>query len=327
MERLLCCLLAPLFFVTAAYSQTMCFWTNDQNSVPIRIYVDEQYIGDVTQAFDNEPMLDQPGCLSVDTTPAKHMLTAVNRYGQIYSGWFGSIRPRVDRVNFIHIYPGCFHSVVQSDPRFSFIDWGLFIYSPGPPPYHDFFHDSSDDNDVNPNDDKALLITMAVAAVAGTAAMAAAAGRNWSYPDNRFPYYSAGLGTEYLFGLASWRNVATIRARFGNFGGLSLLGDFGWSTTNSFHNYSSYSGGTYSSKTWSVGIGFDYGGFCFAFKYKAPTSSSLDTFLTASAIYDWWFAKNFGVNFHAGFGVSGFGYDSLLERFEFPVGIGLSAKF
>ena len=59
-------LLAALCGVPAA-AQSICFWTNDADAVPVRIYVDQEYLGDVTVAFDKQPVLDTPGCLSIDT--------------------------------------------------------------------------------------------------------------------------------------------------------------------------------------------------------------------------------------------------------------------
>ena len=43
---------AALLLPLAASAQSICFWTDAADIVPIRIYVDEEYLGDVTAAFE-----------------------------------------------------------------------------------------------------------------------------------------------------------------------------------------------------------------------------------------------------------------------------------
>ena len=94
-----------------AAAQSICFWTDDADAVPVRIYVDHEYFGDITVAYQEQPLLDAEGCVSVDTTPDRHELTAVDKYGRVYKGWPGWIRPRTDKVNYLKLRAGQFRSV------------------------------------------------------------------------------------------------------------------------------------------------------------------------------------------------------------------------
>ena len=62
MKRLLLPVLSAAILLlcaaSAARAQSICFWTDDADVVPVRIYVDQEYIGDVTAAFSQQPLLD-----------------------------------------------------------------------------------------------------------------------------------------------------------------------------------------------------------------------------------------------------------------------------
>jgi len=322
MKRIFLLLLAAVLCGLPAAAQSLCFWTDDASILPIRIYIDHEYFGDVTAAFEEEPHLDTPGCLSVDTTPDRHTLTAVDKYGRVYKGWPNTIRPRVNEINYLKMQGRYFQVVNRNDYEYVFTDW-FPIYAATEIPVH--VHTGNIPLDeLDPLTDNGLLIGMGVAAVGATAAMTVAAARNWKFPDNRFPYVALGLGTEFMPVLQEWRNVAQFRARFGNLGGVSLMADAGHAVVLNHdpHPYSSIDRPA-SIFTFSVGAGLDYGGFGFSIHYKPAVEESFDTFLKARLAYDWWVSRGCAINFHAGFGVGGFGNDALFEHYEFPFGVGL----
>lgn len=304
-----------------AAAQSICFWTNDADAVPIRIYIDHEYFGDVTVAFEEQPLIDTEGCLSVDTTPDRHELTAVDKYGRVYKGWPGWIRPRTDKVNYLKLSAGQFRTVDREDYDWVFVDW-IPVYVDIPVAGYGVPIENLD-----PLVDSDLLIGMGVAAVGATAALGVAAARNWGIPDNRFPYVALGLGTEILPVLREWRNVIQLRTRFGNLGGVSLMADAGLATVFDYYSrpYASV-GDAANIFTFSVGAGLDYGGFGFSIHYKPAIRESFDTFLKARLAYDWWVSKDTAIDFHAGFGVGGFGEEGLFDYYEFPFGVGLLFK-
>ena len=324
MKRIFLLFMAAILCGIPAAAQTLCFWTDDATVLPVRIYIDRQYIGDVTEAFAEAPRLDTPGCLSVDTTPDRHSLTAVDKYGRVYKGWPKTIRPRMDETDFLKIQSKYFRVVDHADYDFVFIDWyPLFVYSDVPVHTHGIPIEELD-----PLTDNDLLIGMGIAAVGATAAMTIAAARNWKFPDGRFPYAAIGLSTEVMPVTHHWRNVAQFRARFGNLGGVSLLADAGVTTSLDSYglDYGGYGRGyrrPSSAFTFSFGAGLDYGGFGFAIRYKPAFEDSTDTFLVARLAYDWWVTKGVAIDFHGGFGVGGFGQDGLFDFYEFPFGIGV----
>lgn len=299
-----------------ASAQSICFWTDDREAVPIRIYIDQSYIGDITLAMTGTPAMDQYGCLSVDTSPGKHFLTAVDRYGRIYEGWPGWVRPRLRTANFIKLEAGKFFNVVdRSGYGYVYDGWSPIVSMPliVPAPPHP--------REPNPKEDPAITAAMAIGALGVTGLMTAAVVENWNYPDARYPYISAGFNTEYMFGLREWRNTVQLRARFGNLGGFSLTADAGRATQFDSLNHG------IDRITWSVGAGLDYSSFCFSVRYKAPTGDYSSTFLIANLGFDWWIGEHFGINLHTGFGVSGFGGEGLFDYFEYPLGMGLLVKF
>ena len=314
-------LFAATLFGLPAAAQSICFWTDDADAVPVRIYVDHEYFGDITVAYSEQPMLDAEGCVSVDTTPERHELTAVDKYGRVYKGWPGWIRPRTDRVNYLRIRAGQFREVDRDDYDWVFVDW-IPVYVHVPVGGYGVSIE-----DLDPLVDNGLLVGMGVTAIGATAAMTAAAVRNWGIPDGRFPYAAVGLATEFMPVLQEWRNVAQFRARLGNLGGVSLMADAGVATILNWYSrpYSSINDPV-SIFTFSVGAGLDYGGFGFSIHYKPAFERSFDTFLKARFAYDWWVTQNTAIDFHAGFGVGGFGEEGLFDYYEFPFGIGLLFK-
>ena len=318
MKRIFTILLAAVLSGLPAAAQSLCFWTDDPSIVPVRIYIDRVYLGEVTEAFSDEPVIDTPGCLSVDTTPERHELTAVDKYGRVYKGWPKWFRPREGEVNYLQMQTRHFRVVKQADYGYVFDEWYPIYFLTD---FHPGAHVHLEDLD--PLTDNDLLVGMGIAAVGATAAMTVAAARNWHLPDGRFPYVAVGLGSELMSVTKQWRNVAQFRARFGNLGGVSLLADAGIAAAmrgrpdrvGSFRLPGSYF-------TWSVGAGLDYGGFGFAIRYKPAIGQSVDTFLTARLAYDFWIDRNFAIELQGGFGVGGYGRNGLFDYYEFPFGVG-----
>lgn len=297
-----------------AMAQSICFWTNDADAVPVRIYVDQEYLGDVTVAFEEQPDLDTPGCLSIDTTPERHSLTAVDKYGRIYKGWSGSIRARENEVYYLKLRAGKFRVEDRDDYDYVFLTWSpLFDLVDISVRHHVL---GSMVENLDPLTDNGLMIGMGIAAAGATAALGVAASKNWNIEDERFPYVALGLDSEYFSVLEEWRNVASFKARFGNLGGVSLMADAGLAVFP-------YARRSNTAFTWSLGAGVDYGGFSFSVRYKAPLGESLDTFLVGRFEYDWWISHGFALAFHAGFGVGGYGAKGLFDKYDFPFGIGV----
>ena len=292
-----------------AGAQSACFWTEAGDLVPIRIYIDREYLGDVTEAFSRQPALDTPGALSLDLTPGRHEFTAVDKYGRVYKG-ADNIRARENEICFLQLKGWRFREVNRADYAFVFLDW-LPVFGPYPYPRIHV-------EDLSPLEDQGLLVGMAATAIGATAAMGVAAARNWNNPDDRFPYVALGFDSDYLTTLQEWRNVAQLRARFGAKGGFSLMADAGVAL------YPGYSWDT--PFTFSLGAGLDYGAFGFSLRYKPAVGNSTDTFLLARAQYDWWLSKHFALDLHMGFGVGGFGTEGLFDYYDFPVGFGFLIK-
>lgn len=309
----------------AARAQSICFWTDDDSVIPIRIYVDEEYIGDVTAAFSSRPLLDTEGTLSVDTTPRRHALTAVDKYGRVYKGWNGTVDPAEGEVLYLRIRGGHFQEVNRDDYAYVFLDWApvFFIATRPRVPVRI--------RDLSPLENSGVMAGMGVAALGTAAAMGVATARNWDHEDYRFPYVAIGLGTEYFSTLRSWRNVVQLRARFGGLGGFSLLADAGvglqfWGNRPSYTDNTLRRWSDRTAFTWSVGAALDYGGFNFGVRFKPAIGSSDDTFLTARVAYDWWVSHGFALEFHGGFGVGGYGRQRLFDYYDFPFGIGFLVR-
>jgi hypothetical protein len=300
---------ALLLLPVAASAQSICFWTPDQDLVPIRIYIDEEYIGDVTAAFAAQPELDTPGTLSVDTTPVRHSLTAVDKYGRVFKSWSGTLTPQPGKIYFERLHGRGFREVNRKDYAFVFLDWVPLFPLPRYYRYGRYIED------LYPLEDQGLLVGMAATAVGATAAMGVAASRNWNVADSRFPYFAVGLGTEYFGTLCEWRNTTQFKYRFGNKGGVSILGDVGIASFPRSWEESVV-------PTFSVGAGLDYGGLGFSLRYKPAVGMSWDTFLVARLEHDWWITDVFALDFHAGFGVGGYGAKGLMDYYDFPFGFG-----
>ena len=318
MKRIFTILLAAALSGLPAAAQSFCFWTDDPSIVPVRIYIDRVFQGEVTEAFQDEPLPGTPGCLSIDTLPDRHELTAVDKYGRVYKGWPKWVRARDGEINYMQMQGRYFRVVDQAAYGYVFDNWyPIYLLSDLHPRVGIRLED------LDPLTDDDLLVGMGIAAVGATAAMTVAAARNWHLPDGRFPYVAIGLGTELMTVTKQWRNVAQFRARFGNLGGVSLLADAGIAAAlrgrperaGSLRLPGSYF-------TWSVGAGLDYGGFGFAVRYKPAIGQSVDTFLAARLAYDFWIDRNFAIEIHGGFGVGGYGRDGLFDHYEFPFGIG-----
>lgn len=301
---------AALLFPAALSAQSIVFWTQDQDLVPIRIYIDQEYLGDVTAALPTQPELDAPGALSVDTTPVRHELTAVDKYGRVFKGWSGTLTPQPGKIYFERLNAQGFRKVNRKDYAFVFLDWVPLYRLPW------YLGSPRVLGDLDPHEDKGLMVGMAATAVGATAALGVAAARNWDVGDSRFPYCALGLGTEYFASLYEWRNVAQFKARFGGKGGFSLLADAGIAT---------YAGSSLQDAipTFSIGAGLDYGGFGFSLRYKPSVGNSFDTFFVGRLEYDWWITGGFALDFHAGFGVGGYGPEGLMDFYDFPFGFGL----
>ena len=301
---------AALLLPCAASAQSICFWTDAQDLVPIRIYIDEEYLGDVTAAFGQQPELDTPGALSIDTTPVSHKLTAVDKYGRVFKGWPGTLKPQAGKIYFERLHAKGFREVNRKDYGFVFLNWVPIF------PLPRYYRSPRYVDDLYPLEDKGLLVGMAATAVGATAAMGVAAARNWNVEDSRFPYFAIGLGTEYFGTLREWRNVTQFKYRFGNKGGFSLLGDVGIASYPRSWEWDVI-------PTFSFGAGLDYGAFGFSLRYKPAVGLSTDTFLAARAEYDWWITNGFALDFHLGFGVGGYGPEGLMDYYDFPFGFGL----
>lgn len=305
-------LAASLLLPRAASAQSICFWTGDIDIVPIRIYVDEEYVGDVTAAYDYQPELDAEGTLSLDLTPVHHKFTAVDKYGRVFKDWAGHFTAREGRIYYQQLRARGFREVNRADYGFVFLAWEPLFRLPG------YYRYPRRVDDLRPLEDSGLLIGMAAATVGATAAMGAAAAKNWNVADYRFPYVALGFNSEYLSSLEEWRNVAQLRARFGNKGGFSLLADAGAAF------YPGYRWDT--AFTFSLGVGLDYEAFGLSFRYKPAVGRSAETFLLAQAQYDWWVAQRFAVDFHLGFGVGGYGSEGLFDHYIFPFGFGFLVR-
>ena len=194
-------LAASFLLPDLASAQSICFWTDAADLVPVRIYIDQEYLGDVTEAFSKQPELDTPGALSLDLTPGRHDFTAVDKYGRVYKG-ADHVRARENEIYYLKLKGWNFREVNRADYAFVFLDW-LPVFGPYPYRYPRIHVE-----DLSPLEDQGLLIGMAATAVGATAAMGVAAAKNWNVSDERFPYVALGLGTEYFSTLRDWRNVA-----------------------------------------------------------------------------------------------------------------------
>ena len=178
---------------------------------------------------------------------------------------------------------------------------------------------SSSDVNLDKVDDAALIIGAAAVAVA-SAGMVVAIAKNWDVPDDRFPYVSVSPQVQYFAHSGNMRDVIQMKCRFGNRGGVSFLGDLGY-TTGSLNAPDMFNPGF----TWSVGLGLEIGAFSLSFRGKPATSRHTENFFTCQAVYDIFLSKNLAIDLSAGVG--------LFERSDgeldgdIPASIGLLWKF
>ncbi|MBR6458421.1 MAG: hypothetical protein IKS71_07465 [Bacteroidales bacterium] len=318
-------LLSAIFSLSA---QQVCFWTNEYKTLPIRIYVDEKYVGDITASFDKAPEYGAEGTLCVDMTPGTHKVAAVNAYGYEYDDWPGTIRPDEDRVNFVKLRRDRFPhytswDYIIFDPYWYGLDYGPYYYYHGhhPGSYHSghaSHSDSLDEGDLNEDYTVGLIVTAASLFVTGMVG----AIMNWNYPDYRFPYFSAGLKTEYLPGANALRNVAKFKGRIGNYGGMSFIAEGGEAC---------YFDENLWEPTIAAGFGWAYGAFEVDFRYQLPVLST-HQLASLDFSYDWFVAKHLAIDFNLGLALSGTNTDTGItwnrwNGVEIPFGLGLQYVF
>ena len=302
-------------------AQQVCFWTNEYKTLPIRVYIDEQYVGDVTETYKSAPQFGDEGTLSIELTPGTHTIVAVNAQGYEYDGWPGTFRPADDKVSYVKIRKDKF-------PRYTSLPY--IVYDPywysldyGPYYYHHRHHHSSDGNHGSSDYDEGELNTEYTAALIVTAASLFVSGMvgaivNWNYPDYRFPYLSVGYKAEFLPGVGAIRNVAKIKGRIGNYGGMSFIAEGG----------ETYYFRTGWEPTIAAGFGWAYGAFEVDFRYQLPYYTQYQ-FASLDFSYDWFIKKNLAIDFNLGFGLSGlntFG-NQRWNGIEVPFGVGIQYAF
>ena len=179
------------------------------------------------------------------------------------------------------------------------------------------------DLDLAEVDDEALLIGAAAVAVA-SAGMIVGVVKNWNVPDDRFPYFSVSPQVQFLTQTGTIRDVLQFKYRFGNRGGISVLGDLGY-TTGSMFEKGMFDPGF----TWSLGVGLDLGAFSLSFRGKPSVSGWHDeNFLTCQLGYDIFITRDLALDLSAGAGVVEY-YEGCCAKlyWEIPVSVGLLWKF
>ncbi len=314
--------------VASLSAQQVCFWTNEYKTLPIRIYVDEQYVGDITASFDKAPAYGTEGTLSIELTPGTHDVAAVNAYGYEYDGWPGTIRPDETKVNYVKLRRDKFPyytslGYIVYDPYWYGLDYGPYYYH-----YHHHHHYSSAsaDHSVDELEDGDLNSQFAAGLIVGAASLfvtgMVGAIVNWNYPDYRFPYIAAGAKIEYLPGINALRNVAKVKGRIGNFGGMSFIAEGGEAY---------YFGEKLWEPTFAAGFGWAYGAFEVDFRYQLPYLST-HTLAALDFSYDWFLSKHLAIDFNLGLGLSGTRtasgiYWNRWNGVEVPFGVGIQYAF
>lgn len=176
----------------------------------------------------------------------------------------------------------------------------------------------SPDVNLDKVDDEALLIG-AVAVAAASAGMIVGVVKNWDVPDDRFPYFSISPQVQYFTQSGTMRDVLQMKCRLGNRGGLSFLGDLGY-TTGSLRERNLFNSGF----TWSVGMGLDIGAFSLSFRGKPATRRYSENFLTCQAVYDIFLTDYVGIDLSVGAGILEHN-DELY--WDIPVSVGVIWKF
>ena len=166
------------------------------------------------------------------------------------------------------------------------------------------------------NEDYAVTLIVTAASLFVTGMVGAIV--NWNYPDSRFPYASVGYKTEYLPGANALRNVAKVKGRIGNFGGMSFIAEAGEAL--------------YFGKGWqptlAAGFGWAYGAFEIDFRYQLPYLTDYK-FASLDFSYDWFVAKHFAIDFNLGLALSGYQTwgNQRWNGVEVPVGLGVQYVF
>lgn len=305
-------------------AQQVCFWTNEYKTLPLRIYVDEQYVGDVTASFKHAPEFGEEGTLTLNLTPGTHEIVAINAYGYEYDGWPGTLRVDEGNVSMVKIRRDNFpvYTVlpyVVYDPYWYDLDYGPYYY-------HHHYHShpggrvSEDYSEGELDKDYAAGLIVSAASLFITGMVGAIV--NWNYPDYRFPYLGVGVKTEYLPGINALRNVAKVKGRIGNYGGMSFIAEGGEAYYFSENVWE---------PTFAAGFGWCYGAFEVDFRYQLPYLSK--HFLASLDFsYDWFLTKHFALDFNLGFALSGTrtGTDIYWNRWdgiEIPIGLGVQYAF
>lgn len=167
-------------------------------------------------------------------------------------------------------------------------------------------------------DDAALLIGAAAVAVA-SAGMIVAIAENWNEPDERFPYFSLSPQVQYFTQSGTMRDVMQMKFRFGNYGGVSVMGDLGY-CTGSWNESNLFDPGF----TWSFGVGLDLGAFSLSFRGKPATHRYSENFLTCELGYDIFVTSDLAVDLKAGAAI--LEHDDNLY-WDVPLSVGLLWKF
>ena len=181
---------------------------------------------------------------------------------------------------------------------------------------------SSPGVDLKEVDDNALLIGAAAVAVA-SAGMIVGVVKNWNVPDDRFPYVSISPQFQIFTQTGNIRDVLQMKVRLGNRGGVSLMGDLGYTTGSLFE-----SGVFEPGFTWSLGAGLDIGAFSLSFRGKPATSRHHENFFTCQLGYDIFLAKNLALDLSGGAGIFEHTEGDVSQLYwDFPISIGLLWKF
>lgn len=181
---------------------------------------------------------------------------------------------------------------------------------------------SSRDLDLKEVDDEALLVGAAAVAVA-SAGMIIGVVKNWDVPDDRFPYVSLAPQMQFFAQTGNIRDVVQMKVRLGNRGGVSLMGDLGY-TTGSLFETGVFEPGF----TWSLGAGLDIGAFSLSFHAKPATSRHHENFFTCQLGYDIFLTKNVALDLSGGAGVFEHMEGDVSQLYwDFPISVGILWKF
>ncbi len=181
---------------------------------------------------------------------------------------------------------------------------------------------SSPSVDLKEVDDEALLVGAAAVAVA-SAGMIIGVVKNWDVPDDRFPYVSLAPQMQFFAQTGNIRDVVQMKVRLGNRGGVSLMGDLGY-TTGSLFETGVFEPGF----TWSLGAGLDIGAFSLSFHAKPATSRHHENFFTCQLGYDIFLTKNVALDLSGGAGVFEHMEGDVSQLYwDFPISVGILWKF